>query len=87
MTVELRDAAGKTVQSAKTKPDGTFDFSKVPAGTYNAAIGAQTFAKPFGGFGWLGPKLITPVAPDRVHLDLGGLCDGGDRRRARGDAA
>ena len=60
VTVELRDAAGKTVQSAKTKADGTFDFSKVPAGTYNAAIGASTFAKPFGGYGWLGPKLITP---------------------------
>jgi alpha-glucoside transport system permease protein len=60
VTVELRDAAGKTVQSAKTKTDGTFDFSKVPAGTYNAAIGASTFAKPFGGYGWLGPKLITP---------------------------
>ena len=60
VTVELRDAAGKKVQSAKTKADGTFDFSKVPAGTYNAAIGASTFAKPFGGYGWLGPKLITP---------------------------
>jgi alpha-glucoside transport system permease protein len=60
VTVELRDAAGKKVQSAKTDANGTFDFSKVPAGTYNAAIGASTFAKPFGGFGWLGPKLITP---------------------------
>jgi alpha-glucoside transport system permease protein len=60
VTVELRDAAGKTVQSAKTKANGTFDFSKVPAGTYNAAIGAQTFAKPFGGYAWLGPNLIVP---------------------------
>jgi len=60
VTVELRNAAGKTVQSSKTKADGSFDFSKVPAGTYHAAIGAQTFAKPFGGFGWLGPNLIVP---------------------------
>jgi len=60
VTVQLRDASGKVVQSTTTKPDGTFDFSKVPAGTYNAAIGAQTFAKPFGGYGWLGPKLIVP---------------------------
>ena len=60
VTVELRDAAGKKVQSAKTNADGSYDFSKVPPGTYNAAIGASTFAKPFGGFGWLGPKLITP---------------------------
>jgi alpha-glucoside transport system permease protein len=61
VTVQLRTTAGKTVQSTTTKPDGSFDFAKVPAGTYNAAIGPQTFAKPFGGFSWLGPKLITPA--------------------------
>ena len=60
VTVELRDASGKAVKSAKTASDGTFDFSKVSAGTYNAAIGAKTFAKPFGGYAWLGSKLITP---------------------------
>jgi alpha-glucoside transport system permease protein len=60
VTVQLKDASGKTVQSTTTKPDGTFDFAKVPAGTYQAAIGAQTFAKPFGGYAWLGPKLIVP---------------------------
>ncbi len=60
VTVELRDAAGKTVQSTKTQADGTFDFAKVPAGAYQAAIGAQTFAKPFGGYAWLGTKLIVP---------------------------
>ncbi|MDX6441168.1 MAG: alpha-glucoside transport system permease protein [Gaiellaceae bacterium] len=59
VTVQLRDSAGRT-ESAKTGADGTFDFSKVPAGSYTAAIGSQTFAKPFGGFSWLGPKLITP---------------------------
>jgi alpha-glucoside transport system permease protein len=41
--------------------DGTFEFSKVPSGTYRAAIGAQTFAKPWNGISWLGPKLITPA--------------------------
>jgi alpha-glucoside transport system permease protein len=60
VTVELRSSAGKVVQSTKTGDDGAFDFSKVPAGTYNAAIGASTFAKPFGGYSWLGPQLITP---------------------------
>jgi len=60
VTVQLRTAAGKTIKSAKTKADGSFDFTNVPAGTYNAAIGAQTFAKPFGGFAWLGPSLIVP---------------------------
>jgi alpha-glucoside transport system permease protein len=60
VTVELRDAAGKSVQSTTSKPDGSFDFSKVPQGTYHAAIGAKTFAKPFAGFAWLGPNLIVP---------------------------
>src|SRR5205823_14547707 len=48
-------------QSSKADDNGTFDFSKVPAGTYNVAVGKQTFAKPFGGYSWLGPKLITPA--------------------------
>ena len=60
VTVDLLDSSGKTIQSSKTKSDGTFDFSKVSAGTYKAAIGKQTFAKPFGGYAWLGPSLITP---------------------------
>jgi len=60
VTVQLRDASGKVVQSTTSNADGSFDFSKVPAGTYHAAIGAQTFAKPFGGYSWLGPKLIVP---------------------------
>jgi alpha-glucoside transport system permease protein len=60
VTVELRSSSGKVVKHAKTRADGTFDFSNVAAGTYNAAIGSQTFAKPFGGISWLGSKLITP---------------------------
>jgi len=61
VTVQLRDAKGHTVQSATSAADGTFDFSKVPAGTYQTAIGAQTFARPWGGIAWLGSKLITPA--------------------------
>jgi len=60
VTVELRDSSGKVVQTAKTDSSGTFDFTDVPAGTYNAGVGASTFAKPFGGYSWLGPSLITP---------------------------
>jgi alpha-glucoside transport system permease protein len=59
-TVQLRDSAGKIVQSTKADDNGTFDFSKVSAGAYTVAVGKQTFAKPFGGYSWLGPKLITP---------------------------
>jgi alpha-glucoside transport system permease protein len=61
VTVELRSAAGKTVQTTTSQPNGSFAFSGVSPGTYRAAIGAQTFAKPFAGYAWLGPKLITPA--------------------------
>ncbi|HLX19771.1 MAG TPA: ABC transporter permease subunit [Gaiellaceae bacterium] len=60
VTLQLKNSAGKVVQSTKSSSDGSFDFTKVPAGTYNAAIGSQTFAKPFGGYAWLGPNLIIP---------------------------
>jgi len=61
VTVELKDSAGKVVQSEKSNPDGSFRFTGLSPGTYNAGIGAQTFSKPFGGYSWLGPKLITPA--------------------------
>ena len=48
------------MQTATSGADGTFDFANVSAGSYRAAIGSSTFAAPFGGYGWLGPKLITP---------------------------
>ena len=60
VTVELRSAAGKTVKTAKSASNGSFDFTNVAPGTYHAAVGAATFAKPFGGFAWLGPNLIVP---------------------------
>jgi alpha-glucoside transport system permease protein len=61
VTVELQDLKGHTVQSATSAPDGTFEFANVPPGTYRTAIGAQTFARPWGGISWLGPSLITPA--------------------------
>jgi len=59
VTVELRSSGGKVVQSATSQANGTFDFTNVPAGTYQTAVGAKTFAKSFGGYAWLGPTLIT----------------------------
>ena len=61
VTVELRDAAGKSIETAKTEPDGTFKFPSLGAGEYKVAIGSDTFAKPFGGVSWLGEKLVTPA--------------------------
>jgi alpha-glucoside transport system permease protein len=60
VTVELRDADGGTVQSARTEADGTFVFEGVEDGEYRVAIGPQTFAEPFDGVAWLGEDLITP---------------------------
>ena len=59
--VVLRDSGGKTVQSATSAKDGTFTFDNVGAGSYRASIAASTFARPYGGVSWLGPKLITPA--------------------------
>jgi alpha-glucoside transport system permease protein len=61
VTVELLDASGKKVESTKSADDGTFAFQNVGQGEYQVAIGASTFAKPFGGVSWLGAKLITPA--------------------------
>jgi alpha-glucoside transport system permease protein len=61
VSVQLRDATtGKVVQSTKSADDGSFAFRNVKRGNYNTAVGAQTFAKPFGGYAWLGPNLIVP---------------------------
>jgi len=60
VSVELRSSTGKVAQTAKTDANGTFEFTNVPAGTYQAGVGASTFTKPFAGYSWLGPRLITP---------------------------
>ena len=60
VTMELRDADGGTVATTTSEPDGTFAFEDVDEGEYRVAIGAQTFAAPFGGVSWLGEKLVTP---------------------------
>jgi alpha-glucoside transport system permease protein len=60
VTVELSQN-GKTVAKSTTGNDGSFDFTGLKPGTYQADVGAATFAKPFGGYSWLGPSLITPA--------------------------
>ena len=60
VTVDL-EQNGKVVQKTSTGADGTFDFGGLSPGTYQAAVGSSTFAKPWGGYAWLGPSLITPA--------------------------
>jgi alpha-glucoside transport system permease protein len=59
--VVLKDPNGKTFATTSSAPDGSFAFAGVTGSGYKAAIGADTFRKPFGGIAWLGPKLITPA--------------------------
>jgi alpha-glucoside transport system permease protein len=61
VTVELRDAAGKSVASTKSGADGSFAFDSVKDGAYHAAVGAKSFSAPYKGPAWLGAKLITPA--------------------------
>jgi alpha-glucoside transport system permease protein len=60
VTVQLRNAQSQVVKTAAAADDGTFDFGVVSPGVYHAGISAGTFAAPWGGFAWLGTKLITP---------------------------
>ena len=57
--VQLRSQAGKVGEERNVAADGTFDFKDVPGGSYKAGIAASTFNKPWSGYAWLGPTLIT----------------------------
>jgi alpha-glucoside transport system permease protein len=60
-TIELRDPGGGVSKTATSGADGSFVFRDVGSGAYRVAIASQTFAEPFTGVSWLGPKLITPA--------------------------
>jgi alpha-glucoside transport system permease protein len=60
VTVELKDASGSDIASTTSADDGTFRFENLESGEYQVAIGASTFAAPYGGVSWLSAKLITP---------------------------
>jgi alpha-glucoside transport system permease protein len=61
VTVQLRDSQNKVVKTAAADANGVYDFGVVTPGTYKAGISPGTFAKPWGGFAWLGTGLITPA--------------------------
>ena len=60
-SVNLLDDSGKKVESTTTEADGSFSFPQLEAGNYRVAVASSTFAAPFGGVSWLGPKLIVPA--------------------------
>src|SRR4051794_25043960 len=61
VTGELLQPDGRVSDTVRTEPDGAFQFSDVGSGTYRVGIAPQTFATPFEGVSWLGPRLITPA--------------------------
>jgi alpha-glucoside transport system permease protein len=61
VTVDLRDSRGVNIESTTTAADGTFAFEDVEDGQFRVGISPQTFATPFEGVSWLGPKLVTPA--------------------------
>ncbi|MEA2494203.1 MAG: alpha-glucoside transport system permease protein [Thermoleophilaceae bacterium] len=61
VTVDLKSSGGKTVKSTKSDPDGSFKFDGVGSGSFQVGVDQKTFAAPFKGTEWLGPKLITPA--------------------------
>jgi alpha-glucoside transport system permease protein len=60
VTVALKQGS-KTVKTAKTNPNGSFKFDGVGGGSFQVGVDKKTFAAPFKGNEWLGPKLITPA--------------------------
>jgi alpha-glucoside transport system permease protein len=60
LTIELRNESGGVVETTTAETDGTFAFEEVPAGSYRAAVGQDSFAEPYAGVSWLGERLILP---------------------------
>jgi len=59
--VQLLSASGGAVASTSSADDGSFSFGGVRPGAYRVKIAPSTFAAPFAGVNWLGPKLIVPA--------------------------
>lgn len=59
--VELLDSRGEVVDTAVSGEDGVFRFAGVGSGAYRVRVSPTTFAVPFEGVPWLGPKLIVPA--------------------------
>ncbi|MEU8515238.1 sugar ABC transporter permease [Kitasatospora sp. NPDC048722] len=60
LKVQLRDG-GRTIATATTAADGTFQFAAAPSATLTVVLPAADFAAPYRGVDWLGPALVTPA--------------------------
>ena len=59
--VALYDQGGEAVATVTTDASGSFAFDQVSAGQYKVGIPPSEFTEPFGGYSWLGDRLITPA--------------------------
>lgn len=59
-TVELRGPGGGVIDTVTTSEDGGFRFANPPPGQSQVVLASSTFAAPYEGVSWLGPKLINP---------------------------
>ena len=85
--LELRDASGKKVALDEPAADGTFAFDGVEAGSYKVGDRAGDVPAAVRRGRVARPEADHAVADDRLHLGVGGLRDGRDRGRPRGDPA
>jgi alpha-glucoside transport system permease protein len=81
VTVELLDASGGQGRQRLDRRQRNLRVSELEAGQYKVAIGAETFAQALPGHLLAGREADHAVDHVRVHLDLGRLLDGRDRRR------
>ena len=59
--VDLLSSEGEVVKTTYSNENGTYSFNNVGQGQYNIRLNKSTFRKPFGGFYWLGPRLVVPA--------------------------
>jgi alpha-glucoside transport system permease protein len=59
--VDLLNSEGEVIKTTYSNENGTYSFNNVAQGQYNIRLNESTFRKPFGGFYWLGPRLVVPA--------------------------
>ena len=87
VTVELREPAAASSRHDRDRRRRQLRLRGRRGHGAQVAIGKETFEEPFAGRGLARREPDHARDHARLHLGLGGLRDGGDRRRAGGDPA
>ena len=82
-----RRAAASRSPPRPRKPDGTFAFPSLRRARTGSTSRPRRSGSPFAGVPWLGREPHHPVDHHRLHLGVGRLRHGRDRRRSRLDPA